>query len=316
MSHKILIIGCGNIGAGYDFESDYVQTHAKAFFLHQAFQITFFDLDTELAQRVAGRYRSEFLTDIDQVNFSDFDCVSICTPTTTHARFLTRAFESEVPLVICEKPVASEVDDLIGLIETYHRSNTKVIVNYMRRFLPCFAELRKYISQVQKDESLTNVSVRYQRGFVNNAGHALDLVQYLLSDEIKLTDITTFNRVFDAFPNDPTMSLQAIWNKANINVTGLANVKFSCFEIDLFFEYHRIQIKEAGNTIEVLKAEKGGEYFKPLLVEKNKSRHNCLENYMKPVAQLAADILNGEHKEDNFEEAAYLNIRMLNYIKP
>jgi hypothetical protein len=72
MSYKILIIGCGNIWAGYDFENEFIQTHAKAFYLHPKFQLTFFDIDAQLAQKIDSRYHSEFLVKIEETNLSNF----------------------------------------------------------------------------------------------------------------------------------------------------------------------------------------------------------------------------------------------------
>ncbi len=315
MSYKILIIGCGNIGAGYDFDNGFVQTHAKAFFLHPKFTPTFFDLDSTLAEKVANQYEASFLTNLEEIELSEFDCISICTPTTTHTELLIKAFEAKVKLVVCEKPVASELEDLKSLQAKYQLSDTRVVVNYIRRFLPCYIDLKLYIQEVLKTEPLTNLSIRYQRGFVNNAGHALDLVQYLLGAEMELENVETSNHVFDAFPNDPTMSLRANWDGVNVDVLGISNVKFSHFEVDIFFEYHRIHLKEAGNIIEVSKADKEGVYFKPLKPLEHQSKENCLRNYMEPVAELAHNILAEKVVDDNFEEAVRLNLQMLNFIK-
>ena len=49
--YKALVIGCGNIGALYDLESNKVLTHVKALTNHPGFEVTIFDTDSELANK-------------------------------------------------------------------------------------------------------------------------------------------------------------------------------------------------------------------------------------------------------------------------
>ena len=48
---KALLIGCGNIGALYDFDNTQILTHAKGYALHPAFELTVFDINKELEIR-------------------------------------------------------------------------------------------------------------------------------------------------------------------------------------------------------------------------------------------------------------------------
>ena len=297
MSYKALLIGCGNIGAGYDFDTDAVLTHAKAYSLDKEFRFTVYDRDEALAAKVAAKYGVERLGEVSDGQLAQFDIVSICTPTVTHFEYLSRAINLNIPLVICEKPVAYDEDELKKIAGIYNSGKTKVLVNYIRRFQPGFISLKENVKEILAGERLTNVAIRYQRGFVNNASHAFDLVGFLAGKEIQLDNIHTKNKVFDAFPADPTLTLTADWQGANFAAVGLSNVKFSLFEIDLYFEYHKIAIREAGNIIEVYKAEKGDNFFKPL--EKKSIQTNCLQDYMKPVMDAAKRVLAGE-QADNF----------------
>lgn len=309
-----MVIGCGNIGAGYDFDSEAVFTHAKALHQNPAFDPTFCDLDVQLAEKVAKKYNASWLPDNNYIDFKEFDCISICTPTVTHHDFLMKAFEESVPLVICEKPVASTISELDQLKALFTNSKTSVLVNYMRRFLPCFEQLKEKIDVISGQEKLTNVMVQYQRGIVNNAGHALDLISYLFDKTMQLENVLTNKPIHDAFQNDPTLSLFANWNNANLAVIGLSDVKFSFFEIDLIFEYYRISIIEAGKTIKVQKAPKAVGYFRPLESLAAEEQTNCLDDYMIPVINKAKRILSGVDTQDNFLEALEMNKEILKYI--
>lgn len=311
MNYRALLIGCGNIGAGYDFDTDAVLTHAKAYSLSNDIVFSVYDSDKVLAKKVAERYNVEYLNEISDAEFRKYEIISICTPTTTHYEYLLRAIKLNIPLIVCEKPVAAEERELQKLSSAYYSGKTKVLVNYIRRFQPAFVSLKEKMNETLANESLTNVVIQYQRGFLNNASHAFDLVEFLLGREICLDNIHISNKIMDAFPIDPTLNLTADWENVNFNVVGLSNIKFSLFEIDLFFEYHRISIKEAGNVIEIYQAHKGEVFFKPL--EKQTTEASCLKDYMIPVIDAAKRILTGK-QEDNFIASLTLASKMLNYI--
>jgi hypothetical protein len=101
----------------------------------------------------------------------------------------------------------------------------------------------------------------------------------------------------------------------NINVHGLSDVMFAHFEIDLYFKYHKICIKESGQKIEIYKADQSDQYLQPLHIQEHLTRMDCLKNYMMPVIDHAAEILNGERQEDNFLGSVRLNKRMLTYTR-
>jgi predicted dehydrogenase len=311
---QILIIGCGNIGALYDYENDSILTHAKAFSKKARFKIYFYDSNILLAKKIADKYKSVFLTDLNKIDFSEYDCISICTPTATHFQFLKRAIESNVKLIICEKPVSNSEVELLELKKLYENNKSKIIVNYIRRFQPSFSWLKKFIEELMISEKLTNVGIRYQRGFINNCSHAFDLIAFLTSWPIDLRNLHKQNFVYDHFHNDPTLSLLANWNDVNVNVLGLSNVQFSHFEIDLYFSSVKIAIKESGDQIDIFESENFDNFLKPLKFNKKLSRKNCLKNYMLEVVDSAIDLIDSESNADNFIESVNLNLLMLKYL--
>ena len=313
--YKILIAGCGNIGALYDWDNDKVLTHAKAFAMQGNFKVSFFDKDYSLSEKVAKRYHAELTNDLEEATLNQFDCLSICTPTDTHFDILKNAFAANVKVIVCEKPVSRDKQQLQDLAEYYKKASSKVVVNYIRRFLPAYEKLREAVSGISINEKLTNIAIRYQRGFVNNCSHAFDLIEYLTFSEISLHKIQASNSVLDHFADDPTLSLQANWNGINVNILGLSNVLFSHFEIDLYFQYHKIEIRNAGADIDIYRAEKNETFLNPLSTTALLTENNCLDNYMIPVANHVNRLLSGENKEDNFIRSVNMNLRMLQYIK-
>lgn len=311
--YKVLVIGCGNIGAQYDIDNDEIQTHVKAWYLKSSVAVSVFDINYELASKVANIYKCEIVDNISSETLSKFDIVSICTPTFTHFEILKNAIEVGVKTIICEKPISNSIEEMVQLKEMYDKGCSKILVNYIRRFQPSFLSLKSFIHEDLDDHDLTNISIRYQRGFINNCSHAMDLIEFITGKEINLDQIKIHNVVFDQFENDGTLSLMALWNKVNFDVLGLGNVLFSHFEIDLYFKKHKISIKNAGNLIEIYKSEGKSEFLLPLNLKENLSKKDCLKDYMIPVTDYAIKLAENKELKDNFINSITLNLKMLNY---
>ena len=161
-------------------------------------------------------------------------------------------------------------------------------------------------------EELTNISIRYQRGFINNCSHAFDLISFLTSFKVKLAEIKKHNIVYDHFEYDPTISIMATWNTANLNVLGLSNVQFSHFEIDLFFKTVKVAILESGKVINISESKVEGRVLNPLKFNEQLSHVNCLKDYMLNVVNRVYEMYNNERIEDNFLDSLDLNLAMLN----
>jgi predicted dehydrogenase len=308
-----LVIGCGNIGALYDLDTDQIITHAKAYAVNPDFKLTVFDTNKELELKIANTYHADTITAITLEHLNAFDCVSICSPTATHAELLCGAIQAKVPVIICEKPVSNDAEELFILKAKYKEGHSNIIVNYFRRFQPSFAELRNKVLQLLQNEQLTNVAIRYQRGFINNASHAFDLIQFLTDKPFSLNQVQKKTPIYDHFTDDPTLTLTGIWGNASLVVQGLGNIQFSHFEIDLYFESHKILINNAGKTIQIFQAPPKDRFLLPLTQIEMKSE--CISNYMEPVIKQAGDLLKGVKQKDNFIESVNLNQLMLNYIQ-
>lgn len=307
--YKALVIGCGNIGAGYDFNNDQVLTHAKALSLNNNFSFAVFDTDKELVSKVNKRYECDVVDEVNPEIIKNYDCVSICSPTKTHYRYLNDCIDAKVKVVLCEKPVSSNADELPELQSKYTSGSSKILVNYTRRFQLRYIELKEIIKSALSEEKLSNVSIRYQRGFINNCSHAFDLLEFLTGRKLELTDIKKSNSVNDHFENDPTLSITANWNEINLNVLGLSNVLFPYFDIDLYFESTKIEIKELGRTIEIFKSD---DKNSPLT--SRKIFRDCMKDNMIHVLARAEELLKNPAAADNFTDAVELNQRMLNYL--
>ena len=306
---EALVIGCGNIGAMYDLESKDILTHSKAISENENFNLTVYDTDPMRSDLVSKFYKCRKLDDIEDIGF--YNIVSICTPTNAHFGLLNKLFSLNIPLIICEKPISNNNDELELLRIDYAKSSTNVLVNYFRRFQPSFIDLKNEIKSILENDKLVNVNVKYQRGFLNNCSHAIDLLEFVLGQIIDFKNFTLAEVLYDSFEDDPTVSMFGTSNDVFYSFTGLTKVKYSFFEIELFFGDSAIKIEESGNLIKYFKNSFNQSFFMPLVEEK--VVRSAIRYRMKHVIDKSEDIFIRKD-QDNFLVSLDLNQRMLSVL--
>jgi len=301
---KTLLIGCGRIGAGSGGRNQRSSSHAGALADNPAFASTLYDSDLKLS-KAAGKALELSVVDHLQPDFIEsLDCAVICSPTKTHFKYLSTLLRFGTPLIVCEKPVCSTMAEVQKLKLLKKQSVSRVVLNYTRRFQPSYAKLKKRFAQQMDAESVRAISLRYQRGFLNNASHALDLIQFLTSWNILDAKIHSSQSVPDEFPDDPTLSGIGSWNGAQISILGLPHVRFSLFEIDFYFERTAFRLRDRGDTVEFADSDEPSGYYAPLATKKLKhgNMSDPLKNLYRHVAKMACD----PAIPDNFDESLKL----------
>lgn len=295
---KALLIGCGNIGALYDLNTNEIKTHAKALSFIPSIVVSLFDENVSQAKKIASLYHYKLVEDKATIKLADFELVIIASPTKTHFEWLCKCFESNVKLVICEKPLSTNKKELEELEIKYKNSNTKVVVNYIRRFQEAYIELKQIIEKESK--APLQILVKYQRGITNNFSHAADLIQFFYG-QCEFSNLNITDKIFDEFENDPTCSFTGKYGKIPISVIGLANVKYSYFEIEIFYKNKKIAITNSGDNIRVISAKEAQNFYLQL-TETEFEKTDILRNYMKNVYEIVEDVFSGK-LEDNFIES-------------
>jgi predicted dehydrogenase len=312
---EVLIIGCGKIGALSDFKKGRVTTHLKAFVLSNGFKVSVYDEDLELATKVASHYNIEKLFFINEIELSKFQIIVISTPTPSHFLYLKMCMRLNTRVIICEKPITDSIKELRSVKRLRQYSKSKILINYFRRFHPSYSLLKNKIAEIA--DPLLNIQVTYQRGFLNNATHALDLLHYILGEK-KLRNIKICSYIFDEFKNDPTLSLHATYGSVPIVFQGLQNVKFSYFEVRFWFERKCVIIESNGESVRFLTADEKGEkeYYPSLRLESNDFyKINAIENAFKYIVASAEVYLKNRRMKDNFESSFSINYQSLKIIE-
>lgn len=310
---KTLLIGCGRIGAGSGGRHQRLCSHAGALADNLAFDPSLYDPDLKLS-KAAGKVLDLPIVDhIEKSLLELYDCAIICSPTSSHFEYLSEFLNMGTPLIICEKPVCVSLEEVKKLRQLRKRSKSRVVINYTRRFQPSYAKLKKRFAQQMDSEPLRAISVRYQRGFLNNASHALDLIQFLTSWNILDAKIHSSQSVRDEFPEDPTLSGIGNWNAAQLSILGLPHVRFSLFEIDFFFERTAIRLRDRGESVEFADSVAPSDYYAPL-----KTKKNTHGNLLAPLNNLYRHVVKMNRDPaipDNFEESLQLTEWIFQILK-
>jgi len=296
---KALVIGLGNIGSQYDFNTDEVLTHVKSISLRKDMELSVFDVNLEKTNIVVSKYKCSSFASYDAIDLRLFDLVSICVPTKLHSDILKDCFKANVSVILCEKPIALCTAELAELKLLYEKSKSKVLVNYFRRFHPNYKVLQNLIKmEGNKDPKIT---VKYYKGWMNSASHALDTIQFLLKKEIDLNHIIESDRFVDFMPSDPSISLQI---NGNLDITCFAYKSASpLWELGFYFDSYGLNLLKGGQVIELYRDNE-------LIWIK---RHQLID-YMESVINEAFNLLKEVERKDNFMESLVLNKNMLTII--
>ena len=310
---NVLIIGCGNIGAFYDWETDDIRTYAKAFHV-SGVNLFVFDSNSDKSEKVGRRYGARILKRWDEIPPNTYEIVVISSPTSTHFSYLTSLLPNPPSLVICEKPVDLDFVRLTKLKAQYDKGRARVMVNFHRRFQPSMIALAKRVQKIEEQDRCQTAVVSYQRGFHNNASHAMDLLGLLFGKPFNPSEVALLNARRDEFVEDPTMTVACMWNGIQVIFVGLIGASFSHFEISLYFSKHAIELRQVCNVVEFFSAQAQTDAFYPDL-RSDELWTDTLNDQMKKVAEHALWMVNDPSVEDNFLESIELSRTIVSLSK-
>lgn len=127
MKLKVGLIGCGSIT---EFR------HAPEYKANENVEIAAFcDPQPERAEKLASRFGGKVFSDYrDVLNISDLDAVSVCTSNNTHASITIEALKSGKH-VLCEKPMATNLEDARAMVETARQFNKSLMIGHNQRLM-------------------------------------------------------------------------------------------------------------------------------------------------------------------------------------
>jgi predicted dehydrogenase len=252
-----IIIGAGRIGAFFDEPgSNTIITHAHGYYDHRGFKIAgFVDIDNKKAQKAASIWGGEAFGSIGSaLNSGLIDVVSLATPDHLHYTQLKEIAQYPVRAVFAEKPLTKKIKESEDLSLLYQQKGIGLLINYRRRFVLEFQAIRQKISIGRYGKFIAG-NFFYGKGFLHNGSHMIDLIRFLLEDEVVSRKI--IDKKFDHFKDDPTLTGYLVLDSgAKIFFQGLDCNLFTIFELDLIFEKKRLRFANSGFSIEEQRVQK------------------------------------------------------------
>lgn len=246
--YNSLIIGAGQMGALYDNpQSSNILTHAHAYKENSDFELSgFVDVDFQKASEAAKLWNTKAYKNIKEA-FVDknIDVISLAVPDEFHYETIKALDVYNLKLIIAEKPLAktvSEANEILNAVKT------PILVNYSRRFVPEFIELKTQIKRGDFGDFISGYGY-YGKGLLHNGSHLIDLIRFLIGE---IEDFIPLGHNYDFYSDDPSVdTILKLKNGADFYAKNIDCSLFTIFEADFIFEKARIKIINLGNKFEI-----------------------------------------------------------------
>ncbi|HVN54150.1 MAG TPA: Gfo/Idh/MocA family oxidoreductase [Anaerolineaceae bacterium] len=186
---RVGVIGTGGMGSRH-----VVNLHR---YVGGATVTTVYDLDQGKAAQAADQAGGASIADdpIQLIQSPNVDAVLIASPDDTHARMTLACLEAGKP-VLCEKPLATTVDDAVEVLDAEIGCGRRLVsVGFMRRFDPQHLAVKQAALSDEIGRPLLfkgvhrNASVAFGISgatvLTNSAGHDFDSARWLLGEEVQ-----------------------------------------------------------------------------------------------------------------------------------
>lgn len=259
---KAAVIGCGNIGTEVKNFSKKIQpaTHAGAYHWHKKTRlVALVDTDKGKLLRAKRIFPNATLYSNTKEMLKDerLDIVSIATPTKTHHNLVLLTASHNIPVIVCEKPIARNIVEAEKMIVTCKKNKSQLIINHQRRF---DILLNKWAEKIKKGllGNLYQGNAYYYNGFMNNGTHLVDVLKMFFGKPLFVS--AGFNTQTTSNLQDPNVDGFIIFkNGARATFQSLSR-NYGHFEIALFGEKGALRIKNLGFEIEYRKKIKNKDF--------------------------------------------------------
>lgn len=252
---KVLIFGGGWIGSQIDQKIDISipKSHCGSFYKSNFFKIyCIIEPNISLHKKLRLWEPTHIVK-----KFSDYqkiktkiDVVSIASSTKNHYLNLKQAISIKPKVILCEKPLTSNLKQTNEIYKLCKTEKIKLIINYNRRFDNSMVEIKKNIV-AKKYGDVSSVSCHYNKGLLNNGSHLIDLLLYFFNN-LKLS--FSGKKLFDYDRNDASIPFVLYSKKIPIFVNINSSKDYYFFQIMINFTNYSLIINNGGNDIDIYKA--------------------------------------------------------------
>ena len=241
MIWKVLLIGLGDIGFKYDLDEpeDVIQTHARAFSLHEKFTLVGgVDPNKKNRDHFQKIYDvCTFETISEAFEKSASDVVVIASPTKFHFENLREIVSHSKPrLILMEKPATYTMEQAQNMIEISSEYSVPILINVVRRTELSVLEIKSRIDKNEIKLPCKGV-VWYSKGLIHNACHFIDLLSWWLGKPEKI-EVLDKGRKINEFDIEPDLRIQ--FSDSVIYFIAKNNEEYSYYNIELLAQNGRL----------------------------------------------------------------------------
>jgi predicted dehydrogenase len=235
---------------GYDYASrdaSRMLTHAQAFHHHPRFMLTGgVDPDPERRRLFLDKFGVPAFAGTDELLAStNVDLVALAVPTALHYDTFCAIERHPWKFLLCEKPLAQNLDEAYDMVERTAASGRKMAVNYMRRTEPGANTVRTMI----RDGTLGEVykgTVWYSKGMLNNGSHFVDLLTHWLG-EVRDVRVLSDGRVWAGADAEPDVRI--VFGATEVYFLAGREERFNVAEVELVGTEGKIVYGNSGRKI-------------------------------------------------------------------
>ena len=294
MIFNTLLIGLGNIGLLYDFQSKNIQTHSKAITLNKNFKLVG-AIEPKEARRVIflNKFKIKPFSKIKKDLVLKSKLIVISSTTSSLFNNLTKVININPKLnILIEKPFGFTEKEISYIKKKF--KNNKIYINYYRNFDKKNLLLKKII--FNKLKGPFNGSLNYNKGFFHNCSHFLALFLFFFGKIKKV-------KIVDKIKIKNDYYIKAIIYYNNFELLISPSVKNIDCSFKIFGKKGKLNYDNDGSSIYYTLFNKMG-----IFKSKRIKFLNNISNYQKEVYEnIYKDLLNKKSKVFDKKQILELN---------
>ena len=182
---RTAVVGVGHLGR------QHARIHAALAAEGRSSFVSVCDLSEETARTVALERATEWTTDWRTL-FGRCDAVSLAVPTESHCEIACALLEAGVHVLV-EKPISRTLEEADRMILAQERGRALLQVGHLERYNPALIALRPHVNnplyfEIHRVGEFTARSLDIDV-VLDLMIHDLDIVQWLVGEEIEVTDV-------------------------------------------------------------------------------------------------------------------------------
>lgn len=112
------------------------------------------------------------------------DAVIVATTAPSHAELVLRAANANARYILCEKPIATSLEEAESMIGVCAKAKCALAVNHQMRFMPQYTVVKEMIEQPEFGGLVSILVAGSNFGLAMNASHYFEMFRFMTGEEV------------------------------------------------------------------------------------------------------------------------------------